>query len=133
VTVGDVGELHHRKWTIRYRTDPSVSQDVARRRATTLRSTDAKAIRGRHNVAFQATDDADSSGYGDVTFKHDVTYDAEKPNLPVPAGVAGFTVTVAGGRRYVRESDENVHVDGWRRESTAAIENGRCGTGDSRA
>ncbi|WOD07034.1 tandem-95 repeat protein [Marinomonas sp. GJ51-6] len=65
----------------------------------------------------------DSSDYGDVTFSNDVTYDAETGEITVPAGVSGFTVTVAGAEDTVLENDETFTLTVGDVESTGTIIN----------
>ncbi|MFT2096738.1 tandem-95 repeat protein [Marinomonas sp. 2405UD66-6] len=74
--------------------------------------------------AFSLTDGTtDSSDYGDVTFSDGVTYDAETGQITVPAGVAGFTVTVAGAEDTVLESDETFTLSVGGVESIGTISN----------
>ncbi|WP_158601380.1 retention module-containing protein [Marinomonas rhizomae] len=74
--------------------------------------------------AFSLTDGTtDSSDYGNVTFSNGVTYDAATGQISVPAGVAGFTVTVAGAEDTVLESDETFTLSVGGVESTGTIEN----------
>ncbi|WOD07032.1 beta strand repeat-containing protein [Marinomonas sp. GJ51-6] len=87
----------------------SVSQDVSAEEGEELafNVTLSNTADTAQTFAFSLTDGTtDSSDYGDVTFSNDVTYDAETGEITVPAGVSGFTVTVAGAEDTVFENDE---------------------------